>query len=283
MKIVASTTKSRRKKQATFSVVTVVLNNRAGLKATSDSLLSQEYSIWEWIVVDGGSQDGTVELIESLADHIAFWSSKPDKGLYDAMNKGLDHCRNDYVVFLNSGDTFYDNGTLGFVAKAVDVCAEPPGLIFGDAMLCFSTNRIVRRQARRIENYLWHGLPALHQATYFRRDLHQETPYDLSYSVSADYAAVATISQKTSAIYLSRPLSVNMSGGNSFSFKNWRRLLLDCIRIQRVVLSMGWPRISYSLARRLLNTFGFMLFSKGGSFFVEGKKIISPARRIPPT
>ena len=95
-----------------LSIITVNLNNCDGLQKTIDSVVSQTFKDFEWIVIDGGSTDGSKELIEQYADHFTYWVSEPDKGIYNAMNKGIRVAKGDYLQFLNSGDYLYDRTTL---------------------------------------------------------------------------------------------------------------------------------------------------------------------------
>lgn len=101
-----------------LSIITVNLNNRDGLQKTIDSVVAQTFKEFEWIVIDGGSSDGSKELIEQFADHIAYWVSEPDKGIYNAMNKGIKVAKGEYLLFLNSGDFFYERMSLEKVVKA---------------------------------------------------------------------------------------------------------------------------------------------------------------------
>lgn len=95
-----------------LSIVTVNLNNRDGLQKTIDSVICQTFHDLEWIVIDGGSTDGSRELIEQYSDHFAYWVSEPDKGIYNAMNKGIRVTHGDYLLFLNSGDWLYKDNVL---------------------------------------------------------------------------------------------------------------------------------------------------------------------------
>lgn len=95
-----------------LSIITVNLNNRDGLQKTIDSVICQNFTDYEWIVIDGGSTDGSKELIEQYSDHFAYWVSEPDKGIYNAMNKGIRVAKGEYLQFLNSGDCLCDATTL---------------------------------------------------------------------------------------------------------------------------------------------------------------------------
>ena len=95
-----------------LSIITVNLNNKNGLQKTIDSVVSQTFKDFEWIVIDGGSIDGSRELIEQYADHFAYWVSEPDKGVYNAMNKGIRVAKGEYLQFLNSGDWLWNETAL---------------------------------------------------------------------------------------------------------------------------------------------------------------------------
>ena len=88
-----------------LSIVTINYNNLSGLQKTIDSVLSQSFEDFEWIVIDGGSTDGSKELLEQYQEHFAYWCSVPDKGIYNAINKGIKLATGDIIGLLNSGDT----------------------------------------------------------------------------------------------------------------------------------------------------------------------------------
>ena len=92
-----------------LSVITINYNDASGLQDTLESVVQQLYQDYELIVIDGGSTDGSVEMITKFKDHISYWVSEPDKGIYAAMNKGLHTAKGEYCFFLNSGDTLVDN------------------------------------------------------------------------------------------------------------------------------------------------------------------------------
>lgn len=103
-----------------ISVITVNYNNREGLRATLQSTLAQTYSDYEYIVIDGGSTDGSKTLLEDQATRVDHWVSEPDGGIYPAMNKGIAIASGEYLLFMNSGDTFYDAEVLEQVAPALE-------------------------------------------------------------------------------------------------------------------------------------------------------------------
>ena len=114
-----------------LSIITVNFNNKDGLQKTIDSVISQTFKDFEWIVIDGGSTDGSKELIEKYSDYISYWVSEPDKGVYNAMNKGIKVAKGEYLNFLNSGDVYYNTEALhNIFSKHIDC-----DIIFGNTLI----------------------------------------------------------------------------------------------------------------------------------------------------
>ena len=115
-----------------ISIITVVYNSVDLLSGTIESVIGQTYPLIEYIVVDGGSKDGTVAIIEKYVDHISQWISEPDNGLYDAMNKGLKMATGDFVWFMNAGDHIYTPDTLD---KMIQKWQPDTDILYGEVML----------------------------------------------------------------------------------------------------------------------------------------------------
>lgn len=244
----------------TFSVVTVVYNDRAGLERTRDSVASQHCRDFEWIVVDGGSKDGTVDILRSMPAGSPRWVSERDRGIYDAMNKGTAMAMGRYVVFLNAGDSFFEASTLSSVQSTL-AKAEWPELLYGGAHYLFGNGSRRYRAPRRFESSIWHSIPSIHQATFYRRDCLDFPPYDLKYPVSADYYISARCFVKGSkACYLNSPVADFSVGGNSMQ-KSYKSLM-ECWRIQRDVLHLNVLTRSISFTRRYLAHRGLQLFHR---------------------
>ncbi|MBN2663246.1 MAG: glycosyltransferase [Bacteroidales bacterium] len=171
-----------------LSVVTIVFNDVLHIEKTMNSVFSQTYKNIEYIIIDGNSTDGTKELINKYEDKLNFWISKPDNGLYDAMNKGLKKVTGDYVCFLNSGDLFYDEKTVeqifyGSINTDVDV-------FYGDTLIVDDAGNIKgKRRHRPPKELSWksfkNGMLVSHQA--FIPSLKITPLYDLNYKYSADF------------------------------------------------------------------------------------------------
>ena len=95
-----------------LSIITINFNNRDGLRKTIESVVNQNYQEFEYIIIDGGSTDDSVEVIKEFAEHIDYWVSEPDKGIYNAMNKGIERVHGEYCIFMNSGDCFHSNDVI---------------------------------------------------------------------------------------------------------------------------------------------------------------------------
>ena len=235
-----------------LSVVTVVLNDPAGLQRTRRSIACQSVQP-EWVVVDGGSSEATLAILREL-DHHVRWISGKDAGIYDAMNKGIPLCRGRYVVFMNAGDCFANAEVVAqVVAFLSSNRSGNPDVLCGGANLSFPDGRSVYRAPRPACDYIWHGLPANHQATYYRRSLLVGNPYNLKFRICGDYFMAASLFKSGSSFgYLNQPLVDFSLDGTSFV---WRRsLFLEPYAIQRDILFSAVGRRFLSLAKRLLST-----------------------------
>jgi putative colanic acid biosynthesis glycosyltransferase WcaE len=235
-----------------FSVITVVFNDLAGLRLTEASMRMQKERDFEWIVVDGGSIDGTVEYLRSLALPYLKWSSERDNGIYDGMNKGTARAVGRYVIYMNGGDTFSDATCLKEVRHFLEK-ANWPELLYGGGNLCFSDGSTKYRAPRKMESAIRHCLPGCHQATYYRRDFLDIPPYDLQYSVSSDYYLSARCFMRGARpCYLNRPICNFAVGGTTSKFERMNRSIFECWHIQQSVLKLKLYAKIYSAIRRFI-------------------------------
>lgn len=245
-----------------ISVVTVVYNNRDGFRRTADSVLRQAGADWEWIVIDGGSTDGTAELIRAHADRMRFHCSEPDGGIYDAMNKGLAQAGGDYIVFMNSGDCFAAADSLSLVTKAVVGAGSAVGMVLGAARFELSPTYSYVQMARPLDRYLRHSLPTSHQAMFFRADLHRQAPFDTRIRIAADYEAICRMHQiDPTAAYVQEVVAVVWRGLESNSIRFPLANMRDMASTQRRILRLSYPQVLASLAKRMLPVLAFRLMS----------------------
>lgn len=244
-----------------FTIITVTYNDLAGLRLTRESIASQTCADYDWVVVDGASRDGTADFLKQVGGSKLRWLSEKDSGIYDAMNKGMDLAHGDFIVFLNAGDVFPDSGTLEKVKGLLSSLPETPDLVFGGATLALPNGRKSYRSPRNMERYIWHGLPANHQATYYRRSCLGEIRYDTTYRICGDYYLVAILYLKRGkAAYLNEPL-VDFRVGDT-SYRNPLLLFSEPYAIQRDVLKLSFPTRLRSLLKRLVSTLGLVILSQ---------------------
>ncbi|MGN0090788.1 MAG: glycosyltransferase family 2 protein [Alloprevotella sp.] len=178
-----------------LSVITINYNDREGLKRTVDSVLAQDFRDFEWIVIDGGSTDGSVEVIENTVTRlsedeyrsglISFWCSEPDRGIYNAMNKGIMHARGEYLNFLNSGDTYHDSGVLSAVFAYDIPCSS--GVVYCDYYDILEDGSLLSQRLPEVLDLAFlMRRPINHQSAFIRRELFSIDLYDESYRIVAD-------------------------------------------------------------------------------------------------
>lgn len=169
-----------------LSIITINFNNLDGLRKTVDSVLHQSFIDYEWIVIDGGSTDGSKELLEQNQEHFAYWCSEPDKGIYNAINKGIAHAKGDYIQFLNSGDWLYGSNTLEKAFTQIDGQFD---IYYGDMIQVNDGGRLNPISYPDELGFLFFPYNNIcHQATFYRRTLFDNNPYDESFSIVSDWA-----------------------------------------------------------------------------------------------
>lgn len=168
-----------------LSIITINLNNREGLQKTIDSVVSQTFKGFEWIVIDGGSTDGSRELIERYADHFSYWVSEPDKGIYNAMNKGIKVANGEYLQFLNSGDWLADEIVLQDFADA----SFSEDIIDGDIRLIYDGREELANAPEVVDfDFFFHHGTVWHQTAFIRKSLFDKFGlYEEQYRIISDW------------------------------------------------------------------------------------------------
>ncbi len=168
-----------------ISIITVAYNNKNGLEETIKSVISQTWKNYEFIIIDGGSNDGSEELLESYAANINFWISEPDKGIYNAMNKGIIKAKGDYLIFMNSGDRFSSPEILQKITPQFG----NEDIVYGNAYYELENRK---KYEYRIPKKITIGSllkePICHQSAFFRRELFQKYGmYDENNKIASDW------------------------------------------------------------------------------------------------
>lgn len=199
-----------------LSIITINLNNINGLRKTIDSIVSQSFKDFDWIVIDGGSTDGSRELIERYADHIAYWVSEPDTGVYNAMNKGIKVATGEYVNFMNSGDCFASSTIL----EEVFATRHTADVMYG-YMMRGNIDGEINNLSMMKPNLSWidlysDGLP--HQSTFIKRCLFDKFGlYDESLKAVSDWTFFvnAFVYHKATSEFIPKKISIYAESGIS--------------------------------------------------------------------
>lgn len=256
-----------------------MMNDRGRLQSTMASLQCQTSSDFEWVVVDGGSSDGSRELVTNAVT--AFDSQgvsvnnifESDDGLYDAMNKGVRAAKGGYVMLLNAGDTLSNPCVLAHAIEEV-IAGGTPEMAFFGATAHYPGELKVCLPAKECWPAVRHSLPASHQATWFKRLTHLKVSYDPRYKVSADYYVVATIATSGSSTGSYNLNLVDLDKSEvSVSYRNPLTHLRDCARIQRSVLRLNIGYVVVSLLNRAAKK-AFWIFAARSSLRWIPRKLL---------
>jgi len=201
-----------------ISVITVVYNSKAFIEDTISSVINQSYKNIEYIIIDGGSTDGTIEIIKKYKNHISYLISEPDNGIFDAMNKGLMKATGEFIIFMNAGDTFVDKSIIQLVFNR-DITTKT-GVVFGDV---YSKYKSKLQREHYTPFYLnkkrIRPMGISHQSIFVKTTLAQSIGFSAQFKVAADYDLINQIYKKEyEFLDVGFPISIYDTTG--FSAKN---------------------------------------------------------------
>jgi glycosyltransferase involved in cell wall biosynthesis len=205
----------------TFTIITVTYNAVQWLERTIQSIVAQTYPAIEYIIIDGGSTDGTLKIIRQYESHVSHWVSELDNGLYDAMNKGLQFATGDYVWFINAGDTLPAADILQEISRKIRLVSKKsvplPDVIYGETMIMDAQGvSLGLRRLKAPQKLTWKsfrmGMLVCHQSFIVKREI--APLYDLNYRLSADYDWCIRCLKRATVVYNThRVLSNFLEGG----------------------------------------------------------------------
>ena len=168
-----------------LSIITINYNNKAGLQKTIDSVISQTFKDFEWIIIDGGSTDGSKDLIEKHSSYITYWVSEPDKGIYNAMNKGIMVAKGEYLYFLNSGDALYSHNIIENLFNN-NLYGD---IVYGNAIFINKdkTQLLVKPNKNISLSFFVSGHVINHQSTFIRKKLFDSCLYNENLQLVSDW------------------------------------------------------------------------------------------------
>lgn len=167
-----------------LSIITINYNNANGLEKTIQSVVSQTFADYEYIIIDGGSTDDSVDIIKKYKNYINFWVSEPDKGIYNAMNKGISLAHGEYYNFMNSGDCFHSSNVLEEIYQNI----QDEDILIGKC--CNAKTRVVLRTLKAGQNVSMMTLMKEminHQSTFYKRSIFEKHKYDESLKIVSDW------------------------------------------------------------------------------------------------
>ena len=209
------------------SIVTICYNNGESIKQTIDSVLSQDYHNIEYVIIDGASTDSSMEVISSYGERIAKVISEPDKGIYDAMNKGVDNCTGDIVGLVNSEDMLNSPDCISEIVKVYKETGAD--IVYGDLIVVKpeAQDKVIRywRTGEFNRDAFRKGWMSPHMATYIKKSLYDKHGgFRLDMKISADYELMLRFMYKHNAkcVYLPKIVIKMLAGGvSNNSLKNY--------------------------------------------------------------
>lgn len=220
------------------SIVTICYNSEKFIEATIRSVISQDYNNIDFVIIDGSSKDKTLEIIKKYQNAIDYWSSEPDNGIYDAMNKGVKHAKGEWIIFMNSSDCFASDD----VVRNIFSSRHPSGVnvIYGDVINNYGDKREIKKSFRL--HTIKYRMPFCHQAVFVRRDVLLSHPFDLMYKYSADYNLFYSLFfEKGEQDFLYLPITVALCDATeSFSRNNMFSMWLEYMKIRSAHKDIRW-------------------------------------------
>lgn len=196
-----------------ISIITINYNDAKGLEETILSVINQSYQNIEYIIIDGGSSDNSLDIIKKYEDKIDSWISESDKGVFDAMNKGIKQCTGDWVNFMNSADSFYDNNVISKMKF------DDSALIYGDT-INLPDNK--KQPIFEMDSLKYGRIMACHQAMFFNlRNYKKEIYYEKGLQLLADYELVNRLWKKKLKITYQPVIVANYLLGGISSQISW--------------------------------------------------------------
>lgn len=203
-----------------LSIITVNLNNCIGLERTIDSVFSQTFTNYEYLIIDGGSEDGSVELIKKHANKFVYWVSEKDNGIFNAMNKGITKASGEYLLFLNSGDFLLNDSVLYEVFQQTFLSDIIYGNVVWKPAIPFHIGIFPDKVS--YEYFSTYSLP--HQASFIRKELFTLVgPYDENHTIISDWLFFLLAVYKFNCSYqhINQTITVCDTTGISLEPENW--------------------------------------------------------------
>lgn len=236
-----------------YSIITINYNNKEGLRRTIESVVSQTCRDYEYIIIDGGSTDGSADVIAEYADRITYWVSEKDDGIYNAMNKGIRQAHGQYVNFMNSGDAFYDDSVLERIGKKL----HDEDIMVGEVYDSQSHAQLSLPPEGDVSMYHLYSCAIPHQGAFVRLNLQQKYPFDEHLRIASDWAFFlrTIIFDHCSIKFVSEPVALydttGVSSVNSILMRKEKEEILRLMLPERVLIDYRRMKDSECLTQLL--------------------------------
>ena len=221
-----------------ISIITICFNSDKFIEKTIKSVINQNYPNIEYIIIDGDSKDNTINIIKQYEDKITKWISEPDKGIYDAMNKGIKLVTGDWVIFMNSGDLFCNKSVISEIF--LNEIQENVKVVYGNVTNDWGTYKECKK-AYPLKT-ISYRMPFCHQAVLVRREVLLDNLFDLSFKYAADYNQFYNLFYKYSQqAFQYIPVNVaECDTSDSFSRKNKFPMWMEYMKIRSAHKDLRW-------------------------------------------
>jgi glycosyltransferase involved in cell wall biosynthesis len=201
------------KKNLKISVITVVYNGANTIERTIKSVVNQTYKNIEYIIIDGGSTDGTINIIKKYENKLSYWISEKDDGIYDAMNKGIKVATGDYIGLLNSDDWL----ELDAIEKIVNIIHNNKNvhIIHANVRYIKENSQKIYKPKLNKSAFLWHGMSYYHPTYYVKKEIYKKLLYDKKYKLVADYKFTLECFNRGYKFYYLDDVITNFSAGGA--------------------------------------------------------------------
>lgn len=239
-----------------ISIITINLNNKEGLEKTILSVVSQVYKDFEYLVIDGESTDGSIDVIKNYSQKIDYWKSEKDAGIYNAMNKGISIAKGDYLLFLNSGDVLFDENVL---KNTFEKYQSNEDLLYGKVKL---EDRILDYPEKIDFAFFLHHT-VCHQSVLIKRDLFQKFGmYDENFKIISDRLFFLKIFYQSNITSKYLPFIISIYDQSGISATNTRLLQLESKQVIDTIIPVEIQKIieQNNYNKFILSTFPFNFF-----------------------
>lgn len=207
-----------------FSIITVSFNSARTIEKTILSVLNQTYKNIEYIIIDGGSTDGTVDIIKKYSNRISYWVSEKDNGIYDAMNTGTDIANGDYLNFMNSDDYFFSENVINNV---IPFCNQKYDIIYGDTEVRYKDFKFIKKNSN--PNHLWMS-PVNHQSSFIKRETMQKYKYNTANRLVADFEFFLNVYYSEGGAIKKIDEVIASYYADGISGKEDKQVIIDCYK-----------------------------------------------------